>query len=645
MSSADPESTRFRTLSGPLGLVSRGLLVAIPVVGAVFVLDLPFYFKLNIMREQYLGLFLGMVLAGAFLLTPPWKGMAKDRVPWYDLVLAVAGLGTGLYVTFFYPSILEQLGIVDSSRLVASTLAIVLVLEAVRRLTGWVLFILGAVFILYGHFAWLAPGVFAGRGVPWPQLSSYLFLDPNSLLGLPMAVAAIIVLPFILFGNVLFEVGGGLFLTDLAMATLGRFRGGPAKMAVVSSSLFGTISGSAVSNVAVDGMITIPMMVRAGYRPHVAAAIEATASTGGQLMPPIMGAAAFLMAQFLGIPYQQVVIAAILPAALYYLALYAQVDLEAARTGIRGLTREDLPPLKPILRQSWLFVVPLLALVYPLFALNFEPEKAALVAVGVGLVLSLFRRETRFRGAWLLRTLESAGRTMLELGATVALAGLVIGVIGRSGLGFIFSFSLAGLAGGSVVLMLIILAVANIILGMGMPTTAVYILLAVLGAPALIQMGIDPLAAHMFILYYGMMSMITPPICFAAYAAAAIGNCSYLRTGYASMRLGIVAYVVPFLFVFSPALLLMGPLGEVFQAAVTAVVGVILLGVAMTGYLFRPLGLAKRGVLAAASLALFIPASGQFGTFGLITDVVGGALAVGMLAWEWRGRGLEPRLV
>jgi TRAP transporter 4TM/12TM fusion protein len=358
-----------------------------------------------------------------------------------------------------------------------------------------------------------------------------------------------------------------------------------------------------------------------------------------------MGAAAFLMAQLLGLPYQQVAIAAILPAALYYLALYAQVDLEAARTGIRGLTREELPPLKPILRQSWLFVVPLLALVYPLFALNFEPEKAALVAVGVGLVLSLFRREIRFRGAWLLRTLESAGRTMLELGVTVALAGLVIGVIGRSGLGFTFSFSLAGLAGGSVVLMLIILAVANIILGMGMPTTAVYILLAVLGAPALIQMGIDPLAAHMFIFYYGMMSMITPPICFAAYAAAAIGNCSYLRTGYASMRLGIVAYVVPFLFVFSPALLLMGPLGEVFQAAVTAVVGVILLAVALTGYLFRPLGLAKRGVFAAASLALFIPASGQFGTFGLITDVVGGALAVGMLAWEWKGRGLELRLV
>lgn len=644
MASVDIETARFRTLSGPLLVVSKVLFAAVPVIGAVFVLDIPLYFGLSIMREQYLGLFLGMVLAGAFLAVPAWKGLAKDRVPWYDLILAVLGFAAGFYVVVFYPQILERLGFVDTGRVVVSTLAIVLVLEAVRRLTGWILPILGLVFILYGNFAWLAPGVFSGKGVPWPQLSSYLMMDPNSLLGLPMAVAAVIVLPFILFGNMLFGIGGGTFLTDVAMASLGRFRGGPAKMAIVASSLFGTISGSAVSNVVTTGTITIPLMKRAGYRPHIAGAVEAVASTGGQLMPPIMGAAAFLMAQFLGMPYQTVAIAAILPAILYYLALFVQVDLEAAKTGLRGLASDEVPPLRPILGQSWLFIIPLLALVYPLFALNFQPEKAALVAVLACLVLSFFRKETRLNGRWLLDTLEGSGRTMLELGATVAVAGLVIGVIGRTGLGFTLSMSLTNLAGGSVFLLLVILAVVNIILGMGMPTTSVYILLAVLGAPALIQMGIQPLAAHMFIFYYGMMSMITPPICFAAYAGAALAGANYLRTGYSAMRLGVVAYLMPFLIVFAPALMLQGPLVEVAQAAITAIIGAVLLAAAMSGFFMRRLNMVKRAVFATASLGLFIPASGQFGAFGLYTDIAGGVLAVGMVAWEWRGSRLGTGL-
>jgi TRAP transporter 4TM/12TM fusion protein len=644
MGEVQPEAARFRTLKGPLGLVARGLLCAIPVVGAVFALDVPFYLRLTIMREQYLAVFLGMVLAGTFLLVPPTKGAARDRLPWYDGILAVLGLGVGLYVALFYPTILLELGIIDAPRVVVSTLAILLVLEAVRRLTGWILLAIGLIFILYGRFTWLAPGAFSGKGVPWPQLSNYLVLDPNGLLGLPLAVAAVIVLGFILFGNILFAIGGGGFLTDLAMATLGRFRGGPAKMAVVASSLFGTISGSAVSNVATTGVMTIPLMKRSGFRPHIAGAVEATASTGGQLMPPIMGAAAFLIAEFLGVPYQQVVIAAILPAILYYLALFAQVDLEAAKTGLHGLAREQLPSMKGVLRQSWLFVVPLLALIYTLFVLNFEAAKAAFSAVLVALVLSLFRHETRFRGGWLLQALESTGRTMLELAVVVALAGFVIGVIARTGLGFLLSMSLVDLAGGNVIFLLVIVAVANIVLGMGMPTTAVYILLAVLSAPALIQLGIEPLAAHLFILYYGMMSMITPPICFAAYAGAAIADSNYMRTGFAAMRLGIVAYLVPFLFVFSPALLLMGSPAEVVQAMITAMVAAILLGVALVGYLFRGLDTTKRVLFAVAALALFIPAHGQFGSFGLISDALGGSLAAILFFWEWRSRSLQARL-
>ncbi|MDP2659833.1 MAG: TRAP transporter fused permease subunit [Dehalococcoidia bacterium] len=637
MASVPVEETRFRKLSGPMGVVVRVLFIAMPVIGAIFVLDVPLYFELPIMREQYLGFFLGMALAGVFLVAPPTKRARVDRVPFYDAILAILGFGVGVYVAILYPSILEQLGVIEAPRVIVSTIAIVLVLEAVRRVTGWILLTIGLVFLLYASFAWLVPGPLSGKGVPWPQLSSYLLMDPNGMLGLPMAVAAVIVLAFILFGNVLFAIGGGAFLTDLSMAGLGQFRGGPAKMAIVASSLFGTISGSAVSNVATTGVMTIPLMKKSGFKPHMAGAVEAVASTGGQLMPPIMGAAAFLIAVFLGIPYQQVVIAAILPAILYYLALFVQVDLEAAKTGLRGLSRDQLPSIKGVIGQSYLFVIPLASLVYALFGLNFQPEKAAFLAVLVCIVLGFIRPETRLRVGWLFKALEGTGRTMLELTAIVALAGVVIGVIGRTGLGFTLSMSLVEMAGGSVLLLLFIVAVANIILGMGMPTTAVYILLAVLGAPAIIQMGIDPLAAHLFIFYYGMMSMITPPICFAAYAGAAIAGANYMRTGYTAMRLGIVAYVMPFLFVFSPALLLKGSPEEVLQAMFTAIAGAILLGVAVSGYMFRPLVLAKRLVIALAALGLFIPASGQFGAFGLYTDIFGGAIAVVMVAWEWRG--------
>jgi len=638
MTSTEPEFSRFRSLSKQLRFLTKLLLIALPVVGVFFIMDTPSYLGWAFLREQYYGIVLAIIFACVFLLVPATKGAARNRVPWYDVILSILGFGVGLYVAIFYPEILRWLGIITPDRVIMSTIAILLILEGARRLTGWVLPILGLFFILYARFTWLAPGVFHGPGIPWNQLANSLYLDPNAVLGVPMEVSAVIVIAYILFGNLLFYVGGGEFITNIAIAGFGRFRGGPAKISVVASGLFGTISGSAVANVMVDGWITIPMMKKTGYKPHVAGAIEATASTGGQIMPPVMGAAAFIIPEYTGIPYPKVAIAALLPALLYYICLFIQVDLEAGKTGLRGLPRDQLPPLRGILGQCYLFFIPLAALIYSLFILYLSPGKAALFAGAAILLVSFFPLRTRFRLSWILEALKQTGEGLLELTMVVAVAGLIIGVIQFSGLGFILPVILGRLAGGNLFLLLIIIGVANIILGMGMPTVAVYVLLAVLMAPALIQLGVGVLAAHLFILYYGILSMITPPVCFAAYAGAAIAGSDSMRTGYTCMRLGILAYIVPFLFIFSPALLLMGPAGNIIVSTVTAIAGCFLLGCALVGYLFRELSQQIRVLMGVAGIGLLIPIQSQFFMVTLFINIIGGSLALVLLLWEWRRR-------
>lgn len=638
MTSTQPEVSRFRTLGGRLRILTKVLLIAIPIVGIFFVMDTPSYLGWSILREQYYGLFLAMVLACVFLLVPPTKRAARNRVPWYDVILSILGVGVGLYVAVLYPNILWAIGMITPDRVIMSTTAIVLILEGVRRLTGWFLPSLGLLFILFARFAWLVPGVFRSPGIPWDRLFNSLYLDSNAMLGIPMEVTASIVLGFILFGNLLFGVGGGQFLTDVAMAGFGRFRGGPAKMAVVASSLFGTVSGSAVSNVVTTGVMTIPLMKSTGYKPHLAGAIEATASTGGQLMPPIMGAAAFIICEYTGIPYTKVIAAALLPAILYYAALFAQVDLEAGKTGLRGLPRDQLPPVRPLLGQSYLFIIPLAALVYALFILFLGPAKAALFGVGSILLVSFFRRETRFHLGWILEALEKTGRGLLELTVIVAVAGFIIGVVLFSGVGFVLPLVLGQLAGGNVHLLLLIVAFASIILGMGMPTVAVYILLAVLLAPSLIQLGVEPLAAHLFILYYGILAMITPPICFAAFAGAAVAGADSMRTGYTAMRLGILAYPVPFLFVFSPALLLMGAPGNIVVSMATAIAGCFLVGAALVGYLFRELSPQMRVLMGLVGIGLLIPIQSKFFMVTLLSNIIWSSLALVLFLREWRRR-------
>ncbi len=629
------ELTKFRSLHGLAGFLEKLLLAAIPLSGLFFVPDLPFYFGLAIMREQYLGLFLGLILAAVFISVPPSNSADRYRVPWYDVLFSVLGLTVGLYVTFFFPEVLRRMGDPDPHRIALAVIAVVLIFEALRRTVGWILVGVGAFFLLYARYADFFPGELRGTGVPWDRLVNYLYTDANSLFGLPLSVAAFVVLPYIFFGQILFAIGAGKLLTDFAMAMFGRQRGGAAKMSVVASSLFGTISGSSVANVATTGILTIPMMKQTGYRAHVAGGIEAAASTGGQLMPPIMGAAAFLMAEFLAIPYREVVVAALLPAVLYYIVIFTQVDLEAGKLGLRGLPPEQLPALRPLLLNGWLFVVPLCVLIYGLFIMGREPGTAGVYAVLASLVLGFFKRALRARPWWVLESLIGTGRAMLELGTTVALAGLVVGVVQVSGLGFILSHGLVSIAGGNVLYLLFLTALVSMILGMGMPTTAVYVLLAVLVGPALAQLGIDVLAAHLFIFYFGMASMTTPPIALAAFAAASIAQSSPMRTAVHAMRFGAVKYVVPFLFVFSPALLLKGNVGDVVLASVTALIGALLLGMTLTGYFVRDLGSVKRVLLGAASLALLIPAAGEGFIFTWITDVAGITLALAVLASEW----------
>jgi TRAP transporter 4TM/12TM fusion protein len=598
---------KFRSLDGAAKVAERALLIAVTVAGSLWAMQLHHSLPFAIFNEQYLGLFLGLGLGAVFLAVKVHPSAAHDRVPWYDWLCSLGGLAVGLYVALLYPKLAYVLAVLTWDKLLLATLAIGLILEATRRLAGWALMGIALGCILYAKFAWLFPGMLYAKGSGWGRIVVYLYLDTNGILGLPLAVTASIVVAYIFFGQALYAVGGDTFLTDIAMIAMGKYRGGPAKMAVVSSTLYGTVSGSAVANVVVDGAITIPMMKRAGYPPHLAAAIEAVASNGGQIMPPVMGAAAFLIAEYLSLPYGEVALAALMPALLYYLALFVQIDLEAAKLGLAGLPRADLPRLAPVLKRGWVFLIPLTVLIYTLMFAGWEAGKAGMLAVGVTLLVGFLQKQTRPTWRQLLGSLEDTGRTMLDLIAITTLAGIVIGSLQLSGLTSKLPILLVSMAGGSVFVLLVLTAIVSIILGMSLPTTVVYVTLAVLIGPTLAQLGLVPLAAHLFLFYFGMLSLITPPDCLATYAAAAIAKAEFWKTGWTGMRLGIVAYIVPFVFVYHPALILKGSVGEIAVTLFTASVGVILLGIGCAGYLFRPLGWMKRVWAFGAGLILMMP--------------------------------------
>ncbi len=634
------ETRRFRKLEHPfMRALQRLMLWCIPLFALVFNFDLPARLGASMLQEQYLGIMLILVLGSLFLSVPASAKAARTSATWYDAILFLLSVAVGAYLVIYYPRIVNEIGELTADKVTFGVIAIALVMEASRRVTGWVLVIIAAVIILYAHYSYLFPGMLYARGISWSKIAVHLFIDPNSLLGIPLTIVATTVVAFILFGQVLYATGGGDFFTELAVALMGRLRGGAAKISVLSSALFGTISGSPVANVVVDGAITIPMMVRSGYKRHVAGAVESVASNGGQLMPPVMGAAAFVMAEFLALSYAEVALAALIPALLYYLALFVQVDLEAGKTGISRVAAHQIPSVIDVLRRGWIFIVPMALIIYILFVLNLSAPKAGFYAAGIALAVSLLRKETRANLKKLPAMLEDSGRAMLEAAVICALAGIVIGALTLTGLAFVFTLFVEQLGPENLNFILAMTAVIALILGMGMPTTAVYVVVALTLAPAITKLGIVPIAAHLFVFYWAMLSMITPPICIAAYAGAAIAGASPMRTGYACMRLGIIGYLVPFIFIFDPLLLFQGPLHMVLLAFLTASLGTIAIGIAMVGYFVRPLGWLLRIVMTLAGFGLLIPPGGAI-AYSWVINLLCGLICLGIIAQEWRGR--EP---
>jgi len=624
--------SKYRQSKGVIGIFSKIVLSIIPIVGTIYVTHIPEYLNLAVYKEQYLALVLTLLLISTFLTVPAAIGSSREKLPWYDGVLVILCILTGGYIVVLYGDIIPTLGYLMTHRIIFAAIMIILVLEAARRLVGWPIVIIGILLILYAPYAYLLPGVMNARMIPWGRVLTNLYLSPGSLLGIPLGVAGTIVFSFIFFGRLLFSVGGGRFLSELALGLMGRYRGGPAKVAIVASSLFGSLSGSASANVAMTGIITIPLMKKIGYKPHIAGAIEAVASTGGLIMPPIMAATAFIMAEFLDVPYPTVAIAALIPAVLYYVAVFAQVHLEAVKEGLKGLPREDIPSLKGVIKRGWFYLIPALVLLYCLFILYMQPSASALYAVGTTALVSLFKKDTRkivIGRAWTI--LQDTGRGLLEVGIICSIAGFVIGSISLTGLGLSLSDALVTLSGGNVLLLLFFAAIGAIILGMGMPVTATYIMLVILIAPALIKLGIEPLAAHLFIMYFGVMSFLTPPVAIAAYVAASIARSEPLQTGFAGVRLGIIAYVVPFVFALSPSLILLGSTGKIFLTVTTALLGTLFLSVAFVGYLFDKLSVWKRIWFAVGAFGLIAPK--------MTGCIIGLLLVVPLFVWELRKGG------
>ncbi|MBD1545646.1 TRAP transporter permease [Roseibium aggregatum] len=564
-----------------------------------------------ILKQQYMAFQLGLALTIAYL-RYNGRGETKDRVGWLDCAIALIAFAVLMYAAYDFSWLLKEQAYRPWQITVIGAVVTIAVMEGVRRRAGWMLFGIVGVFLIYALFADKVPGDLIGKALTPVRLVQYVGFDPSAVFSTPLAVGTIIVLLFVFFGQLLFAAGGGTFFTDLAMAATGRARGGSAKISVVGSALFGSISGSAVSNVVTTGVVTIPLMKRGGYSGRDAGAIEAVASTGGQLTPPIMGAAAFLMAELLDISYLTVAAAALIPAILYYVSVFIQVDLIAGRDHISQSDEEALS-VKEVMREGWHFCLPFGVLLGALFWWRFDPEDSALLA-SIAIVLVGFLRG--YRGERL--TLKSLGNVFTETGTSmvdlilvVASAGFVIGILNITGLGFALTLLLVNSIGANVTLLLLVSGLICTVLGMGMPTSGVYLLLAALVAPSLVEAGIEPIAAHMFILYFGMMSMITPPVALAAFAAATITKEGPLMTGLTAMRIGWAAYIIPFVFVATPALLFNGTWGEVALATALAGIGVAAICAGMVGFIQSKLTMPVRlllGALGALSLPLgFIP--------------------------------------
>jgi TRAP transporter 4TM/12TM fusion protein len=576
----------MRSLSGFwhwIGVIISVLTLAL-ILNQIFHLEL---FGIKFLDTSYYYLLLALYTSYVFVLFPFSKGTtySKRYFFWIDIFLGLLTLGIGLMFALKGYDIICEGWMAKSPKFFTplGILLWILVLEALRRTQGKVLLIIVGLFSVVPIFAEHLPGILHGIGFSLTETSNYHAFSTESILGIPIQVFADLLVGYMIFGIVLMQTGGSHFFMNFSSALLGQSRGGPAKVSVIASALFGTMSGSAVSNVIATGSVTIPTMKKVGYPPHFAAAVEACASSGGVLMPPVMGATAFVMAMFLSKPYLSIVIAAIVPSFLYYLGLLVQIDGYAARVGLKGLSREELPSLKKTLKDGWYLLFSLVILVG--FLVYRLEAQAPFFASAFLLLTANIRKETRLNIERLKEIFFANVRMLSEMVALFGAIGLIIGSLSMTGIAHALSGEIIHLAHGNQSLLLILGACTSFILGMGMTITACYVFLAITLAPALVETGLNPLAVHLFVMYCGVLSYITPPVCVAVYPAASIAGANVMKSGYRAVGLGAVKYIIPFFFVLNPALILQGGIGNIIWAVTTAIIGVILLGSAIEGYL------------------------------------------------------------
>jgi TRAP transporter 4TM/12TM fusion protein len=609
-----------------LARLEKIYLTAIMVIGVAWILDAGRLVGLSLIAAEWIGPLLGVGIAASFLRVPYGK-----RAGLLECGLGLAAIASWLWMSMHYNEWIIDIAGYTPIKFVPGTIAILLLMEAMRKTAGLPITILVWTLIGYGFFGYLLPGVLQAERIGAPSFVMYVYADTNGIPGQVMEVVGTLVLAFVVLGRFMELTGAIKFFTDLALGVMGHKRGGPAKVAVVASSIFGSINGTAVGNIMSTGIVTIPLMKRAGFRPQFAAAIEAVASNGGQLAPPVMGATAFLIAEFLQVSYGTVVLAALVPALLYYVCLFVQVDAIAVRDDIRGIPRAELPRIVPTLRAGWIFLLPLAALIYLLFGRGFDPSYAALAAVVVLLVLALIKNRSLITPKTLGALLVGGGESMLPLLMIAGGAGVVIGVMNITGLGFSLSIVLSNIGqNAGMFVMLLLTALISIVLGMGMPTTAIYVVLSVVLAPALVDMGITPMAAHLFIFYFGLLSFLTPPVAIASFVAAGLAGSNMWTTSWEGVKLAGVAYVLPFVWCYNQALLMDGTPLEIAYVVITTFIAALLVAASLQRRWFVTPGATARAIVCLVAAFFVGGATIWFGPHA-IANVVAAAGGIAVL--------------
>ena len=632
-SSKEPKQTRYRNIPKKWQLAMAVMTACSIFLAINQIFNLGFFIGYVMLDSRYMYLITGIMLCMVFVTFPANK-RSLDYIPWYDCAIMIA-----LAVVFSYFAFNAERIVLEAWEYAAPDIGVflaaitwIIVLEAGRRAGGWPVFSIVLIFSLYPTFAASLPNVVAALSIPLGDVAIFHVLGEESLFGIPMRVFVQLVFGFLIFGVSLQFTGGGPFFINLAFALLGHLRGGPAKVSIFSSGLMGSMSGGPISNVLTTGPLSIPAMRRIGFTKEYASGVEACASTGGVFMPPIMGATAFVMASFLNISYVSVAIAAIVPSVLYFFGLFMQIDAYAAKNDLKGLPKEELPKLGSVFKDGWYFIAVFVSLIWMLVYLQREAV-APFYATTLLLIINQFTKH-RLSFDKVMQLIAQMGRLLAELAGILAAIGLIIGGLAVTGIAGTIANDLVYLAGENVVVLLIMGALTSFILGIGMTVTAAYIFLAIVLVPALTNSGINPLASHMFVMYWGMLSFITPPVALAAFAAASVANVAPMRAGFEAMRLGAIIYFVPFFFVFNPALLLQGSIIENLQAFTTAIFGVAIVSGALQGYMIGvgDLGSGIKGLVikilvGMSGLMLALPAGGLFG-FSQIALL---AVAVGLL--------------